>query len=62
LEKAAATLEDIERLGLFSTLENGVFAGIKRPRDGGKGLSGVTQKGEYYFNPFIEDMKGGPAV
>ncbi|MCL2391883.1 MAG: lysine 5,6-aminomutase subunit alpha [Oscillospiraceae bacterium] len=62
LEKAAALLEEIERMGLFATLERGMFAGIKRARDGGKGLSGVTQKGEFYFNPFIDEMKGGPAV
>ena len=62
LEKAAALLEEIERLGLFATLEKGVFAGIKRARDGGKGLSGVVQKGEQYFNPFIEIMKGGRAI
>ncbi|MCL2227340.1 MAG: lysine 5,6-aminomutase subunit alpha [Oscillospiraceae bacterium] len=62
LKKAAMLLEDIERLGLFATLEKGVFAGIKRSRDGGKGLSGVTQKGEQYFNPFAKKMIGGPAV
>jgi beta-lysine 5,6-aminomutase alpha subunit len=62
LEKAAALLEEIERLGLFATLEKGVFAGIKRARDGGKGLSGVVQKDERHFNPFLEKMKGGPAI
>ncbi|MCL2366899.1 MAG: lysine 5,6-aminomutase subunit alpha [Oscillospiraceae bacterium] len=62
LEKAATLLEDIERQGLFATLEKGMFAGIKRARDGGKGLSGVTQKDALYFNPFIDAMKGGSAV
>ena len=62
LKKAADLLEDIESQGLFATLEKGMFAGIKRARDGGKGLSGVTQKSEQYFNPFIDSMKGGPAV
>ena len=62
LEKAAALLEEIERLGLFATLEKGVFADIKRPRDGGKGLAGVVRKGAEYHNPFIEKMKGGIAV
>lgn len=59
LDKAAALLEQIERDGLFSTLEQGTFADIKRPRDGGKGLNGVTQKAERYFNPFITCMRGG---
>lgn len=62
LKDAAATLEDIERLGLFATLEKGMFAGIKRARDGGKGLSGVAKKAEQYFNPFIDKMGGGPAI
>jgi len=62
LEEASDLLEEIEELGLFATLEKGVFAGIKRSRDGGKGLSGVTQKSKQYFNPFYDAMKGGPAV
>ena len=59
LEKATALLAEIERLGLFETLEKGVFADIKRPRDGGKGLEGVYQKAPGYFNPFMDAMKGG---
>jgi len=62
LENAAQLLEEIEKLGLFATLEKGVFAGIKRGRDGGKGLAGVMKKAELYFNPFIDIMKGGPAA
>jgi beta-lysine 5,6-aminomutase alpha subunit len=62
LEKAVALLEEIERLGLFATLEKGAFAGIKRSRDGGKGLAGVVRKGAEYRNPFIERMRGGVAV
>ncbi|MBQ5535139.1 MAG: hypothetical protein IIU01_00100, partial [Oscillospiraceae bacterium] len=34
----------------------GIFADIKRPLDGGKGLSGVVRKSDLYFNPFIEKM------
>ena len=59
LRKAADLLGDIERIGLFSALEKGVFADIKRPQDGGKGLSGVVRKSDRYFNPFIEAMWGG---
>lgn len=59
LNKACSLLKEIEGLGLFKTLENGVFAGIKRPADGGKGLNGVVEKGKDYFNPFIELMLGG---
>lgn len=56
LEKAAVLLKDIEEEGLFSVLEQGKFAGVKRSRTGGKGLDGVTSKDEKYLNPFIELM------
>ncbi len=57
LQKAADLLGEIERIGLFATLEKGVFADIKRPVDGGKGLNGVVTKSDRYFNPFIEEMR-----
>jgi beta-lysine 5,6-aminomutase alpha subunit len=56
LEKASELLSEIESIGLFKTLERGIFAGIKRPIDGGKGLDGVVEKDRNYFNPFIELM------
>ena len=60
LDKACDLLAQIEQNKLFATLEQGIFAGIKRSRDGGKGLSGVVLKSEAYFNPFIDLMiKGG---
>lgn len=59
LAKAADLLAEIEKEGLFSTLEQGKFAGIKRPLNGGKGLAGVVEKEESYFNPFIDLMLGG---
>ncbi|SHJ52225.1 lysine 5,6-aminomutase subunit alpha [Tepidibacter formicigenes] len=59
LNKAHELLKEIEKEGLFKTLEKGIFAGIKRPINGGKGLDGVVEKGKDYFNPFIELMLGG---
>ena len=61
-KKAASLLAEIERIGLFATLEKGVFADIKRPQDGGKGLAGVVEKSDRYFNPFIEKMFGKEAA
>ena len=58
LVKATELLKEIETLGLFTTLERGIFADVKRPKDGGKGLNGVVVKDDSYFNPFIEVMKG----
>ena len=58
LTKATDLLKEIEKLGLFTTIEKGIFADVKRPKDGGKGLNGVVVKDDKYFNPFIEVMKG----
>ncbi|MBO7481598.1 MAG: lysine 5,6-aminomutase subunit alpha [Bacteroidales bacterium] len=58
LDNASKLLEQMVDEGLFTALEKGIFANIKRPKNGGKGLAGVTEKGENYFNPFVELMKG----
>jgi len=58
LDEALELLVRIEKEGLFDALEKGIFADVKRPKTGGKGLSGVAVKGELYFNPFIDLMKG----
>jgi beta-lysine 5,6-aminomutase alpha subunit len=56
LKQATDLLKNIEREGLFKTIEKGIFAGIKRPIDGGKGLEGVIIKDKDYLNPFLETM------
>ena len=56
LAKAVEMLEQIERIGLMSALEQGMFARVKRPRDGGKGREGVVRKHPAYFNPFPDLM------
>lgn len=56
LNNAEELLLEIEKEGLFSTIEKGKFASIKRARDGGKGLDGVIKKESKYLNPFIEMM------
>ena len=58
LDNATALLENMEREGLFTALEKGIFANVKRPKNGGKGLDGVTLKADKYFNPFVDIMKG----
>lgn len=56
LQKATDLLEEIQDEGLFAALSKGIFADVKRPVDGGKGLDGVAQKTNYYYNPIIELM------
>ncbi len=58
LNNATELLEKIAGEGLFNALEKGMFADVKRPKNGGKGLAGVCQKSANYMNPFINIMKG----
>lgn len=57
LEKAHDLLKNIAKDGLFSSLEKGVFANIKRSPDGGKGLQGVQAKSPRYFNVILDRME-----
>ncbi len=59
LKDAEELLSQIEKDGLFQTIEHGKFGGVKRAKTGGKGLDGVAKKDEGYFNPFIPLMLGG---
>lgn len=59
LSKAEELLREIESEGIFDTIEKGKFGGVKRSFTGGKGLEGVVEKHENYFNPFIDLMLGG---
>jgi len=58
LEDACRLLEKLREEGLFTALEKGYFANIRRSRDGGKGMEGVTRKSSLYMNPYIELLKG----
>ncbi len=59
LNESILLLEEIQKEGLFNSLEKGIFGNVKRSRNGGKGLDGVVKKENNYINPFIEKMKGG---
>ena len=58
VESTINLLEEINKEGLFTALEKGIFGDVKRPKNGGKGLAGVVSKGQNYRNPFVELMKG----
>ena len=53
LSEAERLLKSIHEQSLFSALEAGVFADIKRPRMGGKGLEGVITRQINYYNPVL---------
>ncbi|WP_202079717.1 lysine 5,6-aminomutase subunit alpha [Caldalkalibacillus salinus] len=57
LDQAVQLLEEMAQRGLFETLEEGKFADVKRPRDGGRGLSGVFLKSPDYANPFEDELR-----
>jgi beta-lysine 5,6-aminomutase alpha subunit len=56
LREAVELLREIDKLGLFNGLEAGLFADIKRSPEGGRGLEGVIERSEHYFNPFYEEL------
>lgn len=58
LDETLELLKKIDYEGLFTALEKGIFANVKRPKNGGKGLDGVFKKSKTYHNPFIHLMNG----
>ena len=54
LKKAHQLLSSIAEQTLFDALEQGVFAEVKRPREGGKGGEGVVAKHADYLNVAME--------
>lgn len=56
LRDAVALLRQMDSLGLFKAPEAGLFAGIKRSPEGGRGLEGVIERNDGYFNPFYEEL------
>jgi beta-lysine 5,6-aminomutase alpha subunit len=55
-------LETIAHKGLMKAIEDGMFAGISRSPDGGKGADGVVVKSMNYRNPFMDIFKRGLGV
>jgi beta-lysine 5,6-aminomutase alpha subunit len=54
LDQTESFLVDIQGKGLFKAIEDKMFADISRPKNGGKGLEGVYEKGPGYWNPVEE--------
>jgi beta-lysine 5,6-aminomutase alpha subunit len=57
LDDALKLLEKINRLGIQTAIERGIFADVKRTEDGGKGARGVFEvERKRYLNPFFQLM------
>jgi len=50
-------LEEIDKKSVFDAIEEGMFADVKRPKNGGKGMQGVYTKDADYWNPFEDFLK-----
>ncbi|OFZ49753.1 MAG: D-lysine 5,6-aminomutase subunit alpha [Bdellovibrionales bacterium RIFOXYB1_FULL_37_110] len=59
LNETEQFLIKVEKMGLMTSISNGLFAGIKRPIDGGKGGPGVIKKAPTYSNPIMDELKKG---
>lgn len=62
LEETVNMLEEIAEKGLMKAIEEGMFAAISRPVEGGKGKKGVVRKSDDYYNPFMEKFKEGLGI
>jgi beta-lysine 5,6-aminomutase alpha subunit len=60
LAGAVQILERVAADGLMSAIEQGTFADVRRPRNGGRGYEGVFAKDERYWNPFAERLAEVP--
>jgi beta-lysine 5,6-aminomutase alpha subunit len=54
LDEAVALLRRICDGGLLNAIADGTFGVTRRPPDGGRGLSGVIERADGYFNPVEE--------
>jgi len=54
LSESIELLERVNDDGLLRAIGEGTFGVTRRPADGGKGLDGVVERADAYFNPAIE--------
>lgn len=54
LEECRQMLRKVADIGMFAAIEAGMFADTVRTSEGGKGLNGVIQKNEDYWNPIVD--------
>ncbi|MBO0805813.1 MAG: lysine 5,6-aminomutase subunit alpha [Nocardiopsaceae bacterium] len=62
LDEAVALLRRICDGGLLNAIADGTFGITRRPPDGGRGLSGVIERADGYFNPVEELLHPVPTL
>ena len=61
LGEAVDLLRKIGSQGLLNAIAEGTFGVTKRPADGGRGLDGVVERAEGYYNP-ASDLLEAPQM
>ena len=59
LSEAVELLGRIADDGLLPAIADGTFGITRRPTEGGKGLDGVVEQADGYWNPAVEALEGG---
>ncbi|MGC3998536.1 MAG: lysine 5,6-aminomutase subunit alpha [Anaeromyxobacter sp.] len=59
LGRAHELLQEVAQDGLMKAIGKARFGDVARGEEGGKGLLGVVQRSDRYFNPFLELMEAG---
>ena len=57
LRQARELLETVASEGLFKAIARGVFADVRRPETGGRGLDGVIARHPNYLNPILKALE-----
>jgi beta-lysine 5,6-aminomutase alpha subunit len=57
LDESLELLEEVERDTIWTAIERGAFADVKRTRTGGKGYAGVFERSDDYVNPVLEALE-----
>jgi beta-lysine 5,6-aminomutase alpha subunit len=61
LAEAIDLLQTIGSQGLLTAIAEGTFGVTKRPPDGGRGLDGVVERAEGYYNPAAAMLESAEA-
>jgi beta-lysine 5,6-aminomutase alpha subunit len=61
LAGAHELLEHIAEIGLFAAIEQATFGDVSRGLDEGRGIEGIVECREGYFNPVVELMRETPS-
>ena len=59
LDEALALLEEVKAETIWTSIERGAFADVKRTKTGGKGYAGVVERSKDYVNPILTALEKG---